>query len=42
MPRTYPTQQACPIARGLEVIGDKWTLLVIRDLNRDTRSSSTS
>ena len=34
MPRTYPKQQACPIARGLEVVGDKWTLLVIRDLNR--------
>jgi len=34
MPRTYPRQQSCPIARGLEVVGDKWTLLVIRDLNR--------
>lgn len=22
----------CPVARSLEVIGDKWTLLVVRDL----------
>src|SRR5262249_30067915 len=22
----------CPIARGLELLGDKWTLLVVRDL----------
>jgi DNA-binding HxlR family transcriptional regulator len=24
--------QACPIARTLDVIGDRWTLLIIRDL----------
>lgn len=22
----------CPIARGLEIFGDKWTLLIIRDI----------
>ena len=30
LPRTYDNQ-ACSIARTLEVIGDRWTLLVIRD-----------
>src|SRR3954452_689965 len=30
LPRTYDTQ-VCSIARGLEVIGDRWTLLVVRD-----------
>lgn len=24
--------QACPVAKSLEVIGDRWTLLVVRDL----------
>ena len=35
MARTYPTQQRCPIARSLDLIGDRWTLLVIRDLMYD-------
>lgn len=30
LPRTYETQH-CSIARALEVLGDRWTLLVIRD-----------
>ena len=30
LPRTYD-QQECSIARALEVLGDRWTLLVIRD-----------
>ncbi|MFQ6019350.1 MAG: winged helix-turn-helix transcriptional regulator [Dehalococcoidia bacterium] len=30
MPKTY--DQACPIARTLEVLGDRWTLLIVRDL----------
>jgi DNA-binding HxlR family transcriptional regulator len=30
--RTYKTQEACPVARSLDVIGDRWTLLVLRDL----------
>ena len=34
MTRTYETQQACPIARTLDIIGDRWTLLVLRDLSR--------
>ncbi|HEU5157244.1 MAG TPA: helix-turn-helix domain-containing protein [Streptosporangiaceae bacterium] len=29
LPRTYDTQN-CSIARALEVVGDRWTLLVIR------------
>jgi DNA-binding HxlR family transcriptional regulator len=31
LPRTYDNQ-ACSVARALEAIGDRWTLLVIRDL----------
>ena len=30
MPRPY--DQMCPIARTLDLIGDRWTLLIIRDL----------
>jgi DNA-binding HxlR family transcriptional regulator len=30
LPRTYDTQ-VCSIARALEVLGDRWTLLIIRD-----------
>jgi DNA-binding HxlR family transcriptional regulator len=29
--------QACPVAKTLEVIGDRWTLLVVRDLLRGTQ-----
>ena len=32
MERTYQTQDGCPVAATLDVIGDRWTLLVIRDL----------
>jgi DNA-binding HxlR family transcriptional regulator len=28
--RTYPTQN-CSIARALEVVGERWTLLIVRD-----------
>ncbi|MHB8339601.1 MAG: winged helix-turn-helix transcriptional regulator [Mycobacteriales bacterium] len=28
--RSY--SQYCPVARGLDVIGDRWTLLIVRDL----------
>jgi DNA-binding HxlR family transcriptional regulator len=31
--RTYESQQACPVARTLDVVGDRWTLLVLRDLS---------
>ena len=30
LPRTYENQN-CSVARALEVLGDRWTLLVIRD-----------
>jgi DNA-binding HxlR family transcriptional regulator len=30
LPRTYD-ENVCPIARSLEVIGERWTLLIIRD-----------
>jgi DNA-binding HxlR family transcriptional regulator len=30
MPKHY--DQACPVAKALEVIGDRWTLLIVRDL----------
>jgi DNA-binding HxlR family transcriptional regulator len=32
--RKYTYQQRCPIARSLDIVGDRWTLLVIRDLGR--------
>jgi DNA-binding HxlR family transcriptional regulator len=35
MPKRYG--QACPVAKSLEVLGDRWTLLVVRDLLRGTR-----
>jgi DNA-binding HxlR family transcriptional regulator len=35
MPKRY--NQACPVAKSLEVIGDRWTLLVVRDLLQGTR-----
>jgi DNA-binding HxlR family transcriptional regulator len=35
MPKQY--NQSCPVAKTLEVIGDRWTLLVVRDLLRGTR-----
>ncbi len=30
LPRYY-TQQACGLARALEVVGERWTLLIVRD-----------
>ena len=35
MPTRY--NQSCPVAKTLEVIGDRWTLLVVRDLLRGTQ-----
>ena len=29
--------QACPVAKSLELVGDRWTLLLIRDLLRGPR-----
>ena len=31
--RTYSTQESCPVARTLDVVGDRWTILVMRDLS---------
>ena len=30
MPKRY--DQACPVAKTLELVGDRWTLLMVRDL----------
>jgi DNA-binding HxlR family transcriptional regulator len=30
MPKQY--QQACPVAKSVEFLGERWTLLVVRDL----------
>lgn len=32
MAKTNPYNQACPVARTLDLIGDRWTLLIIRDM----------
>lgn len=32
MNRTYKNLEGCPVAETLDVIGDRWTLLVLRDL----------
>lgn len=32
MKRTYASQEYCPVARTLDVIGDRWTILVLRDI----------
>jgi DNA-binding HxlR family transcriptional regulator len=33
-----PYKRNCPVARTLEIIGDRWTMLIVRDLLRkDTR-----
>jgi len=32
MKRTYASQESCPVARTLDVIGDRWTILVLRDI----------
>jgi DNA-binding HxlR family transcriptional regulator len=30
LPREYPAE-GCPIARSLEIVGERWTLLIVRD-----------
>lgn len=32
MERAYETQTGCPVAATLDVIGDRWTILILRDL----------
>ena len=29
--------ETCPVARSLDIVGERWTLLIIRDLLTDTR-----
>lgn len=31
--RTYESQVSCPVARTLDVVGDRWTMLILRDLS---------
>ena len=31
--RTYESQQHCPVARTLDVVGDRWAILILRDLS---------
>ena len=31
MPRSY-RQKSCPVARTLDIIGERWTILLLRDL----------
>jgi DNA-binding HxlR family transcriptional regulator len=33
----YTTQESCPVARTLNVVGDRWTILLLRDLSRSRR-----
>ena len=33
MSRTYSSQEFCPVARTLGIVGDRWTLLVLRDIS---------
>ena len=32
MSRVYASQEFCPVARTLDIVGDRWTLLVLRDI----------
>jgi DNA-binding HxlR family transcriptional regulator len=31
--RLYASQDFCPIARTMNVVGDRWTMLILRDLS---------
>ena len=35
--RVYASQEECPVARTLARIGDRWTILIVRDLFRGYR-----
>jgi len=39
--RTYETQQRCPVARTLDVVSERWTLLILCDLSFGQRKFST-
>jgi DNA-binding HxlR family transcriptional regulator len=32
IPRTYGSQYNCPIAKSLDIVGERWTILILRDL----------
>ena len=34
MERIYKSQEWCPVARTLDILGDRWTMLVLRDIVR--------
>ena len=36
LPRTYD-EQVCSVARALEVLGDRWTMLIVRDAFQNSR-----
>ena len=38
--RIYDTQDYCPVARTLNVVGDRWTMLVLRELSRGRKRYS--
>jgi len=40
MTRVYRGQDICPVARTMEVIGQRWTVLILRDLGRGIRRYS--
>lgn len=31
LPKTYAGQEGCSIAKALEILGERWTLLIMRD-----------
>ena len=35
VPKRYG--QACPVAKSLDLVGDRWTLLLVRDMLRGAR-----
>ncbi|HEY4332411.1 MAG TPA: helix-turn-helix domain-containing protein [Ilumatobacteraceae bacterium] len=37
MPKTVDYQMYCPIARALDILGDRWTLLIMRELTLGER-----
>ena len=37
MPRIYESQGGCKIAATLNIVGDRWTILVLRDLFQGRR-----
>ncbi|CAM4334190.1 winged helix-turn-helix transcriptional regulator [Kerstersia similis] len=40
MPRRLASDEPCPVARAVDVIGDRWSLLIVRDAFDGTRRFS--